>query len=241
MTTALEPLGSLAGLTCDITADLRGAHDDLHALRTLLVADVARRLIESFLDGQAAVSVNDASRYAAVQIAADALWIPPPQSSWGDPSAHVQAPGGANVKVAISHLASAWDGPLYPIGPVTSAPSAPGDLLEEPDPLDLRLALLRFQHGETAHLTKARLYRAQETLHRWRVKVAQWSHMPSARPLDLTPFLEPMRSDLDTPSTLTAMHHLETNHEIASGAKFETFLSLDRVLSLDLPHLIGKL
>jgi hypothetical protein len=241
MTTAIQPLGSLAGLTCDINADLRGANDDLHALRTLLVADVARRLIETFLDGQATLSANDDHRYAQVRLAADALWIPAPDARWKLTDPTCTTPATANVRVTIIHLAGPGDRPAYVVGPVDSPAGSIETLLHEWDPLDVRLALLRFPHAQAAQVTKARLYRAQDTLTRWRTKVAQWSHMPSARPIEIAPYLEPLVEDLGTSSTLLALHHLEVDHNIASGSKLETFLRIDRVLALDLPKVIGRI
>lgn len=242
MTTAIQPLGPLSGLSCAVTADLSSAQDGLHALRTLLTADIVRRLIESFLDGQATIAINDTDRYASLKQAADALWIPTPTHRWARPDIQAGPPTTtANITVTITHLAGASDGPYYPVGPVTSPAGSVDTLLGAWEPLDIRLALLRFRHADSAELSKARLYRAHETMRRWRVKIAQWAHLPSAPSLDPQPFIGPLLADLDTTGTLLSLHHLETDHTAVSGSKLETFLLIDRVLGLNLEQLIGKL
>lgn len=40
---------------------------------------------------------------------------------------------------------------------------------------------------------------------------------------------------------LADLHRLETDPDLSSGARFEAFVGVDRVLALDLGRLIGKL
>jgi cysteinyl-tRNA synthetase len=111
------------------------------------------------------------------------------------------------------------------------------------DPAALRLVLLRFSPASPAALSAARLHRAEETIQRWRYKVAMWADMPSA-PLvadSVSAARDALAADLDTITVLTDLHRLEVDPQIASGSKFQTFAYLDRVLGLDLRHLVGKL
>jgi hypothetical protein len=45
--------------------------------------------------------------------------------------------------------------------------------------------------------------------------------------------------DLDTVAALDLLRNLESRQDIPAGAKFETFLFVDRVLGLELPREIG--
>lgn len=192
---AAEPLASAVGSgpTWRVSADVRNLDGrPLHALRLLLVADVLRRHVEDLRGGQVflAVLAHETGTAAARVASADALWI-------RGPSTHVRSPAGstaflggpsnvvlepASEVTATSVLTSqrtlrigAVTTPA-PIGPATLA-SAP---LRDHEPLTLRLALLRFPYSSPAVLSRARLNRAEETLRRWRFKVAGWADMPSA-------------------------------------------------------------
>jgi hypothetical protein len=112
----------------------------------------------------------------------------------------------------------------------------------DPDPLALRLALLRFASPETARLSHARLRRADETLRRWRLKVSDWHDMPSsAAPPDTAASIHRhLAARLDTRAVLTLLHRLEVDHAIPSGAKFAMFTAADHVLALDLSRLVGR-
>lgn len=116
-------------------------------------------------------------------------------------------------------------------------------LADEHEPGALRLALLRVRTERRADISTARLHRADETLQRWRYKVARWADMPPAAALD--DVINAARGTLslgpDTAALVTRLHRLEVEPHVSSGAKFATFAYLDRVLGLDLRHLVGKL
>lgn len=107
------------------------------------------------------------------------------------------------------------------------------------DPLAIRVALLRFRPEETAVLSPARLRRAFETLERWRFKMSGWKDQPPAPAHDLATFTAFLVDDLDTSGLLRAMHHLEMDHTVSSGAKYRTFLALDELLAVDLLRKCG--
>jgi cysteinyl-tRNA synthetase len=46
--------------------------------------------------------------------------------------------------------------------------------------------------------------------------------------------------DLDTAAALDLLRNLESRPDIAAGAKFVTFLFVDRMLGLELPREIGR-
>lgn len=110
------------------------------------------------------------------------------------------------------------------------------------DPLALRLFFLQGRYRQQLNLTWDALAAADRTLRRWRSRVAEWAESPS-RAID-PEFRQridtALDDDLDTPSALVALRQLERASEVASGAKFETFASADRVLGLDLAAEVGR-
>lgn len=118
-----------------------------------------------------------------------------------------------------------------------------GSVLEGRDPLAVRLALLRFPLASHAVLSTARLRRAEESLHRWRVKVSGWADMPAApAPSErIVEMRHALAADLDTAAVLTSLHRIELDLHLTSGSKFATFSQADRVLALDLGQLVGRL
>ena len=107
------------------------------------------------------------------------------------------------------------------------------DLLRRNDPLAVRLALLRTSPSSPVVLSAARLRRADETLYRWRCKVAAWRDAVPAPTDHLGTLYDVLLRGLDTGAVLRLMHHIERDHTIASGAKYRTFIAVDKVLALD--------
>jgi cysteinyl-tRNA synthetase len=110
------------------------------------------------------------------------------------------------------------------------------------DPLSARLAFLEHRYRQQLNLTWQTLEAADTTMRRWRERVAAWANEPS-RPMcaDYSArIFGALDEDLDTPSALRALRELERDPEVPAGSKFETFVSADRVLALDLPRDIGK-
>ncbi|PYI65075.1 hypothetical protein CVV68_19795 [Arthrobacter livingstonensis] len=242
--------------TWRVSVDVRDLDDrPLAALRLLLVADVLRRLVED-LQGGLVLLVLLESRTGPSAIAREdaekALWIRPPMARTGSPT-EVAALLGAPPNIVLiptvpsSSTAGAPD-PEYTLRvavallPHRGTGLATSGLLGIYDPLALRLALLRFPYPSPAVLTTARLHRAQETLQRWRLKVADWEDMPPA-PMpqhSVDAMRAALVAGLDTVTVLKLLHRMEVDLHLASGSKFETFAYLDRVLALDLCHLVGK-
>lgn len=237
-----------------VSVNVAGLHEHpLHALRLLLVADVLRRVVENVQGGCAPLAVV-AGRMGlppAVASLARALGIPEPSTR----SDSQTFPGGS-VQVSVEPGASGLDtgatssaGRILRIGAVTTRGSeegswlGPDQMLHDRDPLALRLALLRVPYSSPIELSAARLHRADETLRRWRFKVAGWHDMPVASaPGDA---MEAMRAalvqDVDTGAVLKLLHRLEVDQHVPSGSKFEAFALLDSVLGLDVQHLVGRL
>ncbi|MDO5865050.1 MULTISPECIES: hypothetical protein [Paenarthrobacter] len=240
-----------------VNVDVRGlGQSPMQALRVLLVADVLRRLAEELHGVPVVLAVLD-----------DGKGTPTSQASWTktfriqEPSlrgrsesevlAFFGGPAAAAFKTAtpagaISAVPGA--GKVLEIGPVQApvpadVPPLTSGLLGNHDPLALRLCLLRFPYAGPAVLSRARLHRAEETLQRWRFKVANWKDMPVAHavPDVLAAADGALTTALDTASVLTLLHRLETDQSQASGSKFATFTRLDRVLGLDLLRMVGKI
>ncbi|HEX4814779.1 MAG TPA: cysteine--tRNA ligase [Nonomuraea sp.] len=110
------------------------------------------------------------------------------------------------------------------------------------DPLAVRTAFLEHRYRQQLDLTWETLRAADDTLRRWRRRVAQWAESPSA-PM-AAPYVERVESafddDLDTPAALRALRELERDDAVPAGAKLETFLHVDQLLGLDLSVDIGK-
>jgi cysteinyl-tRNA synthetase len=110
------------------------------------------------------------------------------------------------------------------------------------DPLALRLAFLGHHYRQQMNLTWDTLSDADRTLGRWRQQVAQWAcspskavHGPAAAQVAAA-----FDDDLHTPAALRALRELETDQDVAPGAKFETFAHADQLLGLDLARDVGR-
>jgi len=109
------------------------------------------------------------------------------------------------------------------------------------DPQAVRFAMLSHRHREPIALTPLALDEARQTLGRWRLLVAQWANSPSAA---VPPEIQreakaALADDLDTPAVIDMLRRVEADDAMADGAKFETFVLLDRFLAVELPREIG--
>ncbi|QKW25321.1 hypothetical protein HUT11_03630 [Streptomyces seoulensis] len=224
-----------------------GRHDLLGDLRAMLVADVLFRIAEledlQVITGHVERALPE-ERARALTGAAGRLGIHPPAVR--TPDAAVSAPFGGPVDVHVLAPSAAppptEDGLLVVVGPAqppggTDTPAADGA-----DPSALRLALLALPYALPARLTEAALAEAGATLGRWRGRVAAWADAPS-RPMHADTVRRlgaAYDDDLATPAVLEALRRLEDDPDVPDGAKFETFVYADRVLSLELPSEIGR-
>ncbi|HEY9525255.1 MAG TPA: cysteine--tRNA ligase [Thermopolyspora sp.] len=109
------------------------------------------------------------------------------------------------------------------------------------DPLAVRLALMEHRYRQQMNLSWDTLRAADRTLRRWRRRVADWAEQPSgAMP---KPYVDRVNAafddDLDTPLALRVLRELERDESVRAGARFETFVHLDRLFGLDLSREIG--
>jgi hypothetical protein len=226
---------------------------DITGLRVLLLADLLARAAELRNLQVLTVLASDgqpAGQQAALERAADALGIHPaathtssggaPASPGGPIDVHVAAYGGRLndsesglvVHVSAAHLRRAGE-----------QSDAARDLLagHEHDPLAVRLALMSFPSHEPADLTDSVLANARERLGLWRRRVAEWAELPSRPvPAHTAETFRAAFDDLDTVTALALLRRLELDDGVPAGAKFETFLSADRILGLGLPSEIGR-
>ena len=110
------------------------------------------------------------------------------------------------------------------------------------DPLALRLVFLQRRYRDPAELTWEELAAADRTVRDWRALVADWANSPS-KPMCAQYTAEvkgAFDDDLDTPAALSAVAALAADQEIPAGSKFESFVSLDHLLGLDLARDIGR-
>lgn len=242
-----------AARTCRVRVDLDGELlSPLTAARLLLVADVVAR-VHTVLHHQpvSCVAVTQAERpalpihpdvgrpsalqrAATVEGAADLLGGEPDIIIVPTPMPAVEQTPCRSRRLQTIHVA--------PVIPTPSAASAVRTD-DEHERCATRLMLLHFPPGSPAHITLPRRRRADETLDRWRLKVAMWEEMPVAPPDAgvLTALVDALEAGLNTQRTLVMLHRLEADLRVPSGAKYAVFRSVDRILDLDLGHLVGKL
>ncbi|MQS16637.1 hypothetical protein F7Q99_31735 [Streptomyces kaniharaensis] len=235
-------------LRVTVQAGQPGRPFELADLRALLTADVLARIAE--LQGLQVItrlSLPDApaEQIEALLRKAARLGIHPPAgtTAYPDPAAdlHVTAHPHPDIPPVplmtvgrvLAPRAGEWDAEA-------AEPGAAGPA--EPDPLAVRLALLGHAYRAPARLTGQDLTDARATLARWRSLVAELAREPS-RPLVAeaarTAF-DGLADDLDTAPALRALHVLESRTDLPAGARFETFLRVDRVLGLELERDIGR-
>ncbi|MFF1647852.1 hypothetical protein [Streptomyces sp. NPDC058240] len=112
---------------------------------------------------------------------------------------------------------------------------------ETADPLAVRLLLLGRPYGTPVTVTGSALAEARRTLREWRRSVADWAQEPS-RPIPadlLRQSHTALAEDLDVAAVLALLADVAGRSDMPSGAKFETFAHLDRVLGLDLARDVG--
>lgn len=237
-----------------ILVDLRDLDERrLRAWRVLLAADVLRRVLEVFHGSPVRLVVVEDENQASVSSAALAgLGIGEIAARVSSSAAAQDAIGGVPalvvepvrlrpdmLEVPVSRVVQI--GVATP--PAHRVDSLDAVLGQQYDPAALRLALQRFPPASPAEVSEARLRRADETIGRWRFKVAMWAEMPSAAPVAevVDAARASLEASLDTAKVVRDLHRLEIAPRLASGSKFETFAYLDRLLGLDLCHLVGKL
>ena len=129
------------------------------------------------------------------------------------------------------------------IGSAVSHDEAAGVLLARSgaDPLAIRLALMSFAYHQPADLTEDLLADAGETVAHWRRQLAEWAELPSKPiPARIAETAQAAFDDLDTRRALTLLRDMALDASVPAGAKFETFLYADRILSLELAREIGQ-
>jgi len=230
-----------------------GTWSGLADLRVLLVADVLTRIAE--LHGLQVIAVLAAASPppGALDQDVSALGIHPPAACIIPAEAERSLGGPAHVHLArnTAGLGDSVAGLLVEVGLVEDLTHAePGDRAAGPqadggyggDRLALRLALLSRSHREPVKLTQAVLADAAKSLGRWRRAVAEWASQPS-RPIPpgtAGKIRGAFDEDLNTVAALDVLHDVESRHDMPTGAKFETFVFVDRVLGLELAREIGR-
>jgi hypothetical protein len=214
--------------------------------RALLVADVLTRALE--LRGAQVVLTHvtadsDPLRLAESDGLGKALGLHPPAARIGT------APDAASITGQDIVVA----GDLVPLPPEAAGvrvqvgwAALPGPLLDFAasngiDPLAIRSALLVRPRHEPQTLHEHDCLSAFSALKRWRRLVADWAIDPS-RPIPAAVRQRAdacLDDDLDVAGLMSVLTDVEADPGPATGAKFETFVYLDRVLGLDLARHVG--
>lgn len=109
------------------------------------------------------------------------------------------------------------------------------------DPLSLRLAFLQHRYRAQMNLTWEVIAAADQTIKRWRERIAEWSTGGDTIAEDYAARIHAaFADDLDTPRAVTILRELEKDESVDSATKAATFLQLDSLLGLDLGADIGK-
>jgi hypothetical protein len=214
------------------TAEMRG----LQVLTVVLHAGVPGGLTDGREHDAAALGIHPPARYASSH----------------DDLALLGGPVDVHVMTAGAGAGAGWGGHLVTVGRVHRQPAGTGiaetteHLAGEHggDALTVRLALLSVAYHQTAILTADALTAAERNLLKWRHLVAGWAESPSRpMPAHITVAVQEAFDRLDTGSALGLLAGLagdEDIHGVPAGAKFETFLFVDRILGLDLARDIGR-
>ncbi|MFC9464503.1 hypothetical protein [Streptomyces coelicoflavus] len=222
---------------------------DATALRVLLVADLLVRVLE--LDGTPVWAVLTGAEAGEQRLRKDAaaLGIRPFEDGEGH-----GAGTGQGVRVVGESVGESVGGngdgngdgsggAVPDAAAVAVAPVHPADLdlacLADPDAV--RLALLERHHHASVEIDTAALDEARDTLARWRRAVADWARHPS-RPVpgEVRDRLRAAwEDDLDAPGVLRVLRRVETDPDLADGARFEICAYADRFLGLHLTRDVG--
>jgi cysteinyl-tRNA synthetase len=103
------------------------------------------------------------------------------------------------------------------------------------DPLALRLCFLENRYRSQMDLTWNSLHAANETLTRWRTRMAEWG-TSSEKTAD-SEILESFINDIDTPRAILRLREIEKSNV---DNRRELFLFADQVLGLDLDRSVAK-
>ena len=219
-----------------------GAWSGLADLRVLLVADVLTRIAE--LQGMETITVLAAGGPPPAGLGEDlaAVGIHPPAALASYREARAMLGGSAQVHVARHAPGSGHggDGVLIGVGPVEDLTQRAAGRNRR-DLLALRLALLSCPYREPVRLTQAALADAAVLAGRWRRRMAEWAGQPSKPiPAEAASVIRgAFDDDLDTVAAVDLLRSVEARPDVPAGAKFETFLFVDRVLGLELPREVG--
>ncbi|MFF8916100.1 hypothetical protein ACF08M_22910 [Streptomyces sp. NPDC015032] len=229
-------------------------------LRVPLVGDVLARTAE--LNGLQVVTVLTTAdltpdRTRALDRVMAVLGIHPPVVvGTHHPDAALGGPADVHVIAQGADTGDVTGGGRIEVGPVSTvlleegvpdpghllSPDRPDVLVPETaDPLAVRLLLLHHPYATPVTVTGAALAEARRTLRQWRQQVADWAQEPS-RPIPadlLRDSHAALADDLDVAAVLDLLADVAGRSDVPSGAKFETFAHLDRVLGLDLVRDVG--
>lgn len=201
------------------------------AARILVVADLARRLLEDVHGIQVFTAIITEDAACGTRLLRSDLLLRPPvglftsraaaETSLGRALQVVFGPAGfdsgARLTVAVAPVRSSlvWQGL---------------------DLASVRFALAATPHRLAVYLTGANLAAADSMLAHWRHRMAVCSHSPS-RPIP-TWWRQAVQAafddDLDVTAAAAATGALEASDTVAPGATFEALAWIDRVLAVDL-------
>ncbi|BCJ31602.1 hypothetical protein [Actinocatenispora sera] len=230
---AAVPVKSRPSRLVRLTAVLPSGDDGMswHAVRVLLVADLARRVLEGLHGNQVRTTViGSAEALASAGERLRELWIIPTDEVRAEPAgAELVVAAADEVRPGGLDLCGAEIGGDQPV--LAVAPVAELDV-DGAEPTAVRLALLGVARREP--VVGASVADATRRLGRWRAEVAAAARQPSA-PIPASAMAgirAACDDDLDAVALLRALDEVaEVN---PAGARLETLLYVDRIVALDL-------
>lgn len=224
----------------------RDLGDHASELRLLLVTDLLRRTLEELHSQQVLITlVNDETAMARTSHLMNVFWIPEPDGL--RPPSH-EGPEAPDIvlecyqpHMPYDEINHSWEVPRVTVGPVLGYDdlgtiATEEDVLKRSDPLTVRLALLAWPYHDAISLSPARLQEADTILTTWRTEVAAWARYPSSPiPREIADRVRAaLDNQLNIGAVIDTMRDISHQEMIPAGAKFETFISIDRILACNL-------
>ncbi|BAH55857.1 MULTISPECIES: hypothetical protein [Rhodococcus] len=239
LTATLGTPGSVVHLCVRVPSSDRSL--TVGAVRTLLVADLTRRVLEDVHRSQVTLTLLAPCPGSLVTPGNLDAWMIRPPVGVFDSADAAAAAVGAPVVLMVTAAGDETAEPALTVGGAVGSEPLDDLIHAGHDPLTLRCVLLSTHYRQQAPPTMETIADAARLLHRWRQRVADWStHISVPMPADIIEAAyRAFDRNLDVPAVLDLMRHLESDAAIAPGAKFETFIHLDRVLAFDLTRDLG--
>ena len=208
--------------------------------RVLVVGDLLRRVVGDIHSAQVLAAIITDNDSDGERVWRSDLMVRPVVGVFtteAEAEAGLGKPLDLTITVAGTEDAPAPSAPAVEVAAVRTAVP-----FMRAEPATTRFALATVNHEHPLNMTASLLERSQVVLDRWRGRVAEWSRQPS-RPIPpawRSAVIAAFDHGLDVARVVALMTELENREDVESGAKFEAFVYVDRVLAVDLIRDLGR-